>query len=343
MIFARRLRNLAFLFALALLTNAKSAQASFVCVDAFYDVSDLLARARGARDQTQEEIAQAHGSLNKLIEVEKGLPFRDSVSKTNRPAKDLLLKEPILKIESLGGGYNQTLLVHLKNGSRAVFKPFSGQENLKKKKRIWKNMIAFNRETSAVRIIEDWLGNAESRARGLSPLTVPETIEVGLFFEGKNFGYGSLQLFAEGTRPLDTIESEAPGTIASLRRHPGWRQTEARIRVIDFLLGNPDRLENPGLEIPHFETANFGNLLIKGDLGHDGKMTISLIDNAWGRPGPAEFDARFLPDSREIPEDLKPHLRHFDAARFRKEFADQLPQEGIEDFLRRLEVVRKLL
>ena len=282
-----------------------------------------------------EDLYFANAAIKKMGERVGSMPERFAAMRTDM--SDILLHEPIRSIENLGGGWNTALLVTFTNGNRAVFKPFFGQNNLGLPKD-WQDHLAFTREVSATSAVEKYLGNFHSRVSGKSPVVLPETQEVALTFAGVSYGLGSIQAFQEGFVSAADLAAKDPTAWKILRKTSKWREAEARIRIIDFILGNPDRLENIGYSEAHFAKANLGNILIQ--FTPSGEFKIALIDNALGRPAAVDFSTRYLPLPSEIPEDLKLAAQKFDAAEFRSEMQSVLPTSGISDFIKRIQILQ---
>lgn len=300
----------------------------------------LMPYARAVRSVYPEDLFFAHVALRDL-----GLRFGSSSHRYTSvrariDAKDILVHEPIVSIRNLGGGWNETKVVTFANGQRAVFKPFFGQRNIRGPQG-WSTRLAFTREVTAVPIIEDFLGNRRSRESGVSSVVVPETVEVILAHQGKSYGLGSLQAFKDGFETAGPLRKTNPARWTELTEDPLWVPLEARIRTIDFILGNPDRFENPGFSVEHYKLANLNNLLI-GQVERSG-IEVALIDNALGRPGKPEFDIKYLPSADKIPVDLAEAVKEFDFEKFQTEFANQLPGFGIADLMNRVRIVQEHL
>jgi hypothetical protein len=281
----------------------------------------LLPTARGLVDVNRDEVVRAHRSIQRIGRYLGSYPRRNRAAIGRSEDADILLHEPIARISSFDLGFNKSYLVEFVNGRKAIFKPFLGQKNLYTPSRQWRFRIAFPREVSAVAIIEDFLKNASSRRQGLSPIALPVTVEALLVYEGQSYGLGSIQMF---------VEAEA-----STKEFVEQSGLEPRLRTIDYILGNPDRLSNFGLGIPHYETPNYANILRDSRTG-----LVSLIDNAFGRPGPREFSLKYAPPAEQIPTDLADAILTFDTVRFRVSHSALLPPEGIEDVIARVRALQ---
>ncbi|WP_413578393.1 hypothetical protein ACLVWU_07620 [Bdellovibrio sp. HCB290] len=284
----------------------------------------LLPVARGVRLTVPEDLYFAHTAL-------KHLALATPVS-----------HDPVARITNLGGGWNTTLLVEFVGGKKAVFKPFLGQKNLGQPEQ-WVNRVAFNREVTAVTLVEKYLRNQQSREMNLSPLSVPDTVEVSLVHDGIAYGVGSLQTFVEGYQGVTKFKSQDSYSWIRISEGAEWRAMEARVRTLDYILGNPDRFENPGYKIPHYEAANLENLMIPKNTTRVSGIKAILIDNAFGRPGAADFNETYLPPLKDIPQDLQRAILNFDKQGFTSEMKNQLPDEGIQDVLQRIEKLQSLL
>ena len=304
----------------------------------------LLPFARGVLTTEPTDIFFANAAIKKLGSRLGSFPVRfDNPSKSRTSAQSILLHEPIVSVETLGGGWNETYLVKFQSGHFGVFKPFVGQKNMGPDQSAWKNRVAFVRETTAVSIVEDFLGNRVSREQGHSKITVPETQEILLVHNGVSYGLGSVQLYVHGVENASALQTRAPQEWSRLLQSKEWSEFEVRGRILDYVLGNPDRFEYAGFRIPHYAASNYNNIMIPKNLKGPSDLQFVLIDNAFGRPGLPDFSAKYLPDAKQIPGDLARAIMNFDEAAFRKQFRETLPEDGVNDVILRIHELQSLL
>jgi hypothetical protein len=234
------------------------------------------------------------------------------------------------------GNANVTLLLEFEGGKRFVFKPRLGEDSFMEAGNLSTTHVHFVREVEAYPFIEYWAGNALNKGRGRSRVRVPKTAEVVLTVEGKAWGPGSLQAFEGRYTTLKDFIAKQPDDWERIRKSREWKQTEADVRALDYVMGNIDRFPNTV-----YREGNFGNLLVPADMKTGDDIEIILIDNGWGRPGYAWFHVGNL--SPGISEALRQSFRDFDAASFRKNESKWLPVDGIEDIIYRVGEVRKVL
>jgi hypothetical protein len=256
-------------------------------------------------------------------------PPADGLARTE-PA-DILLHEPIARVEPLGGGKNTTLLVTFVNGVRGVFKPMTGELGYGDRARST-DWILFPREVSAYDLVERGLFEGGERRA-----FVPVTVETVLVHDGVTYGVGSLQFFEEGFVSLSKLIAEKPADWERLRATREWHEAEAFARTVDFMLGNYDRFPNT-----KHRNGNLSNVMVK--LEADGSFRMALIDNGIGRnvdPGRWDFGLDNCPLREHIPAELKRAILEFDESAVRRRYATSLPADGLEEFFARVRAVRE--
>ena len=298
----------------------------------------LLPIARGVTLTTPMDLIFANKAIQRLSLLEE----YSKISNTHQNvSQDLFSNAKIISVSPLGGGYNTTLLVKFENGLKAIFKPLLGQNNLGDRNN-WSSNVAFVREVSAVAIIEKYLGNKKSRQLGYSQIITPNTIETILVHNDKSYGLGSLQMFLPEFETLTSIKNKSLFDSDRILNSTHWKSQESRIRIFDFVLGNPDRLPNPGYRDLNFAQANYSNIMIANNKREE-LIQIALIDNAMGRPGPVEMSSHYLPSADQIPNDLRFAIFNFNAKEFREEMYNILPKQGIEDLITRVHIVKEYI
>ncbi len=231
---------------------------------------------------------------------------------------------------------NGTFLVEFENNRKAIFKPFASEEHYGSREAD-AGTILFSREIGAYEIVEFWLKNRESREVGLSAVFVPETIETLLVHQGRSYGVGSLQAFQNGFVTAEELSREMTPLWNELRSAARYTQAEARIRTLDWLLGNYDRLPNS-----IHTRGNYTNFMIGLDQGSQG-FEIAMIDNGFGQGRRSGFWLRDLPTPEQIPADLAQAIRELDLPLFRQTNEGRLSQIAIDDFCERVTLLRSKL
>jgi len=269
---------------------------------------------------------------------------------TRTDTRDILEHEPIESVKKLGGGINETLLVKFKNGQRGVFKPRSGEVEFGRNN---PQYVDFTREASFSPLVDEFLGNAAARAAGKSPIILTKAVPVVLVQDGKSFGVGSLQNFTNGYFNIEEISNESryAKVWEAIMKQPQWKALTNRIRTIDYVAGNYDRLP---LAINNRMTPkNFMIKLDDVDFSDPVKaekqlrnanwdhLEAVLIDNGLGRNSvdAGKFDINsygHFPLRQDVPADLRDAIVRFDEGRYRESMKDQLPAFAIDDVIRRI-------
>ena len=146
---------------------------------------------------------------------------------------------------------------------------------------------------------------------------------------------GSLQKFESGFTTLYDLKETQNENWKRIVASGSWGRTEARIRAIDYLLGNHDRLPNSV-----HRNGNFKNIMLKFDPKNPTQFEVALIDNGVGRPGRSYFDINNAPVRRHLPKDLLETLQEFDEAGFRQAYAELLPTWALDDVIARIQALR---
>jgi len=178
--------------------------------------------AKKTEEKKDKETKSAADELKKAKELhEKAAAEHQEAKKTyektqetknqSTDTKSDLTSVQIHKTQSLGGGTNEVKLVHLADGSKAVFKPTSGESGVNESPGIpWKT--EYRREAASY-----------SLAKDLGIDTVPETTTRKI--KGSD---GSIQRWVDGTIVKD-------------HNGPIDRHSVEQIRLLDFVSGNDDR------------------------------------------------------------------------------------------------------
>jgi hypothetical protein len=313
----------------------------------------LIPFAAGASYVSPRDLNRAEEAIRGIADRMGSHPARFTADSPRTDARDILRHEPIESIKSHGGGINLTLTVKFVNGQKAIFKPREGEVEYRHHN---PNFVEFTRELTTEDIVEDFLGNRVAREAGVSPLTVNPAEAVVLVHDGKNYGLGSLQTFADGYFDIEKIALDHRyGAVWSFLRHqPKWKKIEKRIRTIDYIQGNFDRLplaindrDYPKNFMIRINDVDFSNpeeaarQLQSADMN---TLSISLIDNGLGRNSLPQFSIDtpgHFPLRADIPDDLKDAILNFDEERFRLRMLGMLPEFGIQDFINRIHAAQR--
>lgn len=304
-------------------------------------IEQLLEISRGATTAADGETKIAAEAITNITKRIGSYPprFEGNIAVDN--VRESLLHQPIETIDPMLPKTN-VYRVKLKNGVRGILKPRM-QDRPWEAGRFDPDRIAYTRELEAKHLLEKFMGNEASRKAGQSRIWIPETVEVSPVINGKAYGPSSFQAFAEGYMPLDDFIKQNPDVWRLLARSPEWKETKARIMVLDYAQGNLDRLQNKANTAHFLRKLNLANIMVPKDLKVPGDLKVALIDNAVGRPGIPSFTIDFAPKSEKIPEDLKQSLRDFDFAGYAASARQYLSPEGAEDTIRRVQELRELV
>lgn len=310
-------------------------------------IDTLLPYARGVSGESSEEMQASVQAIDAISYRIGSYPVRFPSKVPRTDDQDIIAHEPIRSIEYQGGGNSASYAVLFENGRRGLFKDRKGEFNYRFGP-VQSDFVCFNRETCAPSIVERFLGNKKSRSTGQSTIILPSIGTVVLKREDHAYGVGSLQLYVDGFTDVESLNHRNPSLWEQIRHKPEWGSIQTRIQIIDFILGNHDRLP---LEINYrMDSKNF-MIKIEGvdvdspDASHQlaniphPKISVALIDNAMGRPGIGQFDINsfgHFPVRDNIPADLNQSIMHFDEAAFRAEYVHVLPQRGIDDLIGRV-------
>lgn len=310
-------------------------------------IEGLLPIASGARITNNAELRQAADAIQSIAGRTGSYPARFVAAVPRTDALDVLEHEPVESVKKLGGGLNETLLVKFKNGKKAVFKPRSGEVAFSSNDPQW---VDFPREASFSPLVEEFLGNAASAE---SPVAVTKAVPAVLVHDGKNYGLGSLQNFADGYFNIEEISGNPryAKVWETIMKQPQWTALTSRIRAIDYIAGNYDRLPlninyriNPKNFLIRLDDVDFTDpAKAEAQLRHANwdHLHAVLIDNGLGRNSvdAGKFDINgfgHFPLRQDVPPDLREAILHFDEARFREAMKDRLPAFGIDDVIRRV-------
>jgi hypothetical protein len=315
-----------------------------------HTIEQLLPIAGGLRSANAKELGEAAEAIQKIGDRVGSFPQRFTASRSRTDVTDILKHEPIQSVKALGGGINETLLVTFQNGDKAVFKPRAGEFSYKAN---LEQYVDYIREVSFNPLAEDFLGNQSAREAGKSPLLVTKSEVAAFAFEGKSYGVGSIQNFKNGYFDVEKISGDPryAAVWQEVKKQPEWAALTNRIRAIDYIAGNYDRL---ALDINYRSTPKNFMLKLEGIDFSDpekavqqlkgadwSKLQAALIDNGLGRNS---VDAEkfnidgfgHFPLRADIPPDLREAILHFDEAKYRESMKNLLPAFGIEDVIRRV-------
>lgn len=201
---------------------------------------------------------------------------REPGTESKQPSS--LADAKITKLENLGGGLNSSYVATLHDGSKAVFKPASGEVATGVTAPVRTNIAAgtyYKREVASAKLAEQ-LGMKDM---------VPETVAVT-----HNGEIGSLQRWRPGGKLL-FMEGDANGQLPGGARFD--HESSERMRVFDYITGNSDR--------------HAGNVIVDNS---SGKPRPILIDHGLSFPnGPPD---RFIQPTDAIHEsrDLHPNTEN---------------------------------
>jgi len=318
----------------------------------FGTIEELLPLARGVGFNSRAELKWSVDAIARISARTGSFPVRFAAPGAPRTDElDILNHEPIQKIRSLGGGINSTWLVTFANGKRAVFKQRSGDAGFGAN--LHPNWVSFNREVAAIPFLEHFMGLSRGRRAGLTQIMTPPTVETVLAVDGKSYGVGSLQAFETGYQDIEKISTQYLRLWSKIMNSPEWKQESTRIRAMDFLLGNYDRLplainarihpKNMMIRLPHEDMSDLSALNSKSTIDVRG-LQLVLIDNSVGFARNDKFDIRtygHFPAASDIPADLKTTILQFNESDFRTEFQDLIPAAGLQDVIQRVREAQK--
>lgn len=294
------------------------------------------ARHRGEVKWANEKImALQWANQNSLPNIYISAENRHQLQNTGIDAKSAF-NSHVVSVEPMneGKGMSETFIIRFENGKRAIFKPLWG-ENSYNKPNAHLNRIGFSREAQAFLFYQRYF-----KTDGIH---LPLTVEAAVHFNGRHFGVGSLQEFAEG---YDTLAKKYTpwgyqydwqnlGPIWAKQREDGrWDGLAPWVQTFDYIIGNVDRF-------PHDKapTGNPNNILVKEN-GYGG-LEVGLIDNAKGRGYPLSLD--YIPPAQAIPLGLRDWIKSFNDEKIdqiRRDFAYQLPRDAVEDMVQRIRNVQ---
>lgn len=311
-------------------------------------IQRLIPIAEGASYVSSRELIRAADAIHGITDRTGSYPTRFQADYPRTDLRDILRYEPIESIKNHGGGMNLTYVVKFQNALKAIFKPREGEVDYQHHN---PNYVEFSRELTTEAIVEDFLGNRAARESGVSPLTINPSEAVVLVHDGRNYGLGSLQAFADGYFDIQKIATDLHygASWSFLRHQPIWKEIEKRIRTIDFIQGNYDRLplaingrmypKNFMIRIDGVDFSNSEEALSQLRSADLNTLRVSLIDNGLGRNSNSPFTIDppgHFPLRADIPDDLKEAILNFDEGRFRSEMSAILPDFGIQDLINRV-------
>jgi hypothetical protein len=295
----------------------------------------LTEMARGSAFPKISHSRVANDVLTELgAQITTGFPHRFPATGP-RSTIEWLKHEPIRSVQRRQrSSYNGSYLIEFENGRRAIFKPYSLEIHYQARELPpWEIMYAH--EVGAYEFVEAWLKNSEARARGLSRVFVPPTVEALIVHDGRSYGLGALQEFQEGFVPLSEIRRNQPELWTRLMNHPQVEESLSRIRTLDWLIGNFDRL--PNSVSPE---GNWGNLMVRMIDNSPENAQFAMIDNGVGQGCYGSFWLNDLPAISRIPEDLQQVIRSLNLEDFARWNAERTSDIAIQDFRERLTLLK---
>lgn len=293
----------------------------------------LTGYARGFKTVEFSEPKLANEAIRTLQERVGQDPLRlpEGVAIESHSPAVRMLFEPIRNVEVFNpsgthGNVNGVFIVSFASGLRAVFKPADGELYYGHKHSNW---IHFKNEANAFHIFETLREQLPREIARDPGVFVPASIEAAVSFEGRHYGIGSLQLFAEGYETLKTVKERDSAYFDRLNSHPDM----AVARMMKVILGDYDSFPHRGSP-----NGNLGNIMAR-DFGN--RLRIALIDNGVGRVDGVEgsyYQVNEAPVKEHIPTAWRQAIKKIDTQRLRDRYIQRrlLNPGGLDNMIGRI-------